>query len=102
MLQYIPVVYKAGVTTGTTVTSSSASAQVAIPADATGNNPKRIMLTATGNVHVKLGTTSAVSAAAGDLMIGTLPICLDSSGASNIAYLQETAGAKLTIAPVES
>lgn len=101
--QYIPVVYRAGITTGTTVTSSSASANVAIPTDATGNNPKRLYLiaSATPGVHIKLCTSSGTSATAGDLLINATPLVLDAVGAEFVAYIQEGAAAKLNIAPVE-
>lgn len=104
MLQYVPVVYKAGITSGTTVTSSSVSANVAMPVDATGANPKRIQVVCdkTPGVHIKLVTTGAATATASDLMINQTNVFLDSSGAAFIAYIQETAGAKLNITPVES
>ena len=101
--QYRMVAYKTGITTGTQVTSSSAAANVAIPVDASNGNPKRIILQcASGNVHVKLLTsTSSTAATAGDLMVGTVPIVLDASGAAFVSYIQETAGSKLQISPVE-
>ncbi len=102
MLQYVPVVYKAGVTVGTTVATSSVSANVAIPVDATGNNPRRIMLSSTAAAHVRLCSTSATTATTGDLMIGVHPLCIDSSGAAYVAYIQDSATGNLNIAPVES
>jgi uncharacterized alpha/beta hydrolase family protein len=93
--------YSAGQFTGTTVTSAATTANTAIPNDSTGTTAKWVILTGTGNVHVKLGPTNTVTATANDLMVGTVPIVINTRGNSFIAYIQETAAAKLNIAPVE-
>lgn len=93
---------KAGFTTGATLTSSSASSSTAIPTDSSGLTARHVIITATGNVHVKFGP-SGVTATANDLMaIADEAMLFDVRGASHVACLEETAGAKVTIAPVES
>lgn len=101
MERFPRVVYKGGITTGATVTSGASSANVALPTDGSGRNPRHCMLSGTGSVHVKLGIDNTVTATANDLMIGTAPVVLDTGGAAFIAYIQETAAAKLNIAPLE-
>lgn len=94
---------KAGITTGTTLTSSSASSNAAIPNDATGNTARHVIITATGSVHIKFGTDNTVAATANDLMaVADEMLFFDVRGLSYVACLEETAGAKVTIAPVES
>jgi hypothetical protein len=97
------VAYNTGLTTGTTVTSGASTANTALPTNSDGQNPNFVMLSCvSGNVHVKLGG-SGVTATANDLMIGITPVVLFTKGCGGyIAYIQETAGSKLNIAPVES
>lgn len=99
---FYPHAYAAGITTGTTVTSGAATANVAIPTMADGTIPKAVILSSTGTVHVKLGTTAAVTATANDLMVpsGNF-LAILTRGNAFIAYIQEAAASKLTIAPCE-
>lgn len=97
------VIYAAGVTTGNTVTSGAASANVAIPNNANGTTARAVVLTASvaGGVHVKLGIDNTVTATANDLLIGADPIVINTRGWAWIAYIQEATAAKLNIAPLE-
>lgn len=95
------VIYTTGITTGTTVTSGASSAVAAIPNDSSGGTSSRIMLSSTGTVHVKIGVGTGISATSNDLMIGATPVVLNCRGNDHIAYIQESASAKLNVAPVE-
>jgi hypothetical protein len=87
--------------TGTTVTSGAASASVAIPNAADGNRARFVRIQAAGLVHVKPGG-SAVACTADDMMVSASEsVILSVKPFTHIAYLEESAGAKLTITPVE-
>lgn len=86
---------------GTTVTSGASSANVAIPNAADGNRARFVRIQATGFAYVKPGT-SGVTATANDLMVSANEtVILSVKPFTHIAYLQETAAAKVNIAPVE-
>ena len=89
--------------TGVTVVSGAATTSVALPTDNSGVNKARfIRLQATGFVYIRVGN-SAVTVTTNDTMISANEaVWLNVTGCTNLAYLQETAGAKLSIAPVES
>lgn len=100
---FVPVVYKAGFTTGTTVTTSSVSAAISIPLDANGTTARHLMLSATAACHINLSNSTGTSATAGDLMVQAGDrLCLDSRGATAISYIQDSASGKLNIAPLEA
>ena len=87
--------------TGTTVTSGAASASVAIPNAADGNRARFVRIQATGLAHVKPGG-SGVACTADDMMVSAgESVILSVKPFTHIAYLEESAGAKLTITPVE-
>ncbi len=86
---------------GTTVTTSGSSANVAIPNAADGNRARFVRVQATGMAHVKPGG-SGVACTANDLMVsGSEAVILSVKPFTHIAYLEETTGAKLNIAPIE-
>lgn len=89
--------------TGATVVSSGTAQTVALPNDNGGVNKARfIRMQATGFVYIRVGN-SAVTVTTNDTMISANEaVWLNVSGCTTLAYLQETAGAKLSIAPVES
>lgn len=89
--------------TGVQVTSGATTANVALPNDSGGVRPARwVRLQATGYVYVRPGT-SGVAATANDILLsGSEALFLNVAGNTHIAYLQETAAAKLNITPVES
>ena len=95
--------YHAGTSSGTTVSSGASSATATLPADATGGNPRAVLMVVGGSstgVHVRLGNAGVV-ATANDLMVTSTPIALNTRGYSQFAYIQEGAAAKLTVAPLE-
>jgi len=88
--------------TGTQVTSSGSSAVVAIPVNAAGKAPKHVRLQSIGNCYVRPGT-SGTTCTTGDILLSPnnhLVLCVQSF--THIAYLQETAAAKINITPLES
>jgi hypothetical protein len=95
------VLYDAGKTVGSTVTSGGTSANTAIPTNSNGTTARAVLLTSTGTVHVKAGIDNTVAATANDLMIGTTPVAISTRGMAYIAYIQESSAAKLNIAPLE-
>lgn len=93
--------YQVG-TTGTTVTSGASTANVAIPVNANGDIPKYVRLMVTGNLYVKAGQSS-VTATTNDMLLSpNFDVILNVHGCSKIAYIQETASAKLNITALES
>ncbi len=87
--------------TGTTVTSSGSSANVAIPYAADGNRARFVRVQATGMAHVKPGGSEVVCTA-NDLMVsGSEAVILSVKSFTRIAYLEETPGVKINIQPVE-
>ncbi len=87
--------------TGTQVTTGAASASAAIPNAADGGKARRVLLCSPGNCYVRAGA-SGVTATVNDLLIAANhPIVLNVRGYTHIAYLQETATAKLNITPLE-
>lgn len=88
--------------TGTQVTTGATTANVAIPVNAAGKSPKHVRLQSTGNCYVRPGNAS-VTATANDILLSpNNHLILDVTNFTNIAYLQETAAAKLNITPLES
>jgi hypothetical protein len=88
--------------TGTTVTSGSVTARVAIPFDNGGVNQARYCrLQTTGFCYVRVGNAT-VNATTNDLLLSPNEAAyLITANATNIAYLQETASAKLNIVAIE-
>ena len=88
--------------TGVTKTSGATSANVAIPNTVDGNRAKVVRLTSTALVHVKFGVDNTVAATADDLLIGPGDgVNVNCKQWAFIAYIQETASAKLNITPLE-
>jgi hypothetical protein len=86
---------------GTTVTAGASSASVAIPNAADGNRARFVRLQATGFAHVKPGG-SGVACTANDLLLsGGEAVILSVKPFTHIAYLEQAAGAKINITPVE-
>lgn len=87
--------------TGAQVTAGASSAVVAIPNDAQGSRARVVRLQSTGNVYVRPGfngTTCTVN----DALLGPNEgLVLNVKPFTHIAYLQETASAKINITPVE-
>jgi hypothetical protein len=88
--------------TGVQVTSGGTSARVAIPNNAAGKQAKHVRLQCTGNVYVRPGDASVTCTVNDILLSPNNDVFLDTANFSNIAYLQETAAAKINITPLET
>lgn len=88
---------------GVQVTPGITTASVAIPFDSGGTRLARfVRFQATGYAYVRPGA-AAVTATVNDILLsGSEDLILNVSGCTHIAYLQETAAAKINITPVES
>lgn len=85
--------------TGATVTTGTASAQVAVPTDGEGNLPRYVRVAATGESYVKFGANPV--AATGDLLVQPSDsVIVAVCGAAKMAYIQGTATAKVNIVPL--
>jgi len=75
--------------TGSTITVSGASANVAIPNTSAGNAPRYIRLAATNTVAVKMGTSAGVTATTNDMLVQPADACIISAqGFSHVAAIQ--------------
>lgn len=75
--------------TGSTITVTGASANVAIPATSAGNAPKYLRLAATNTVAVKMGTSAGVVATTSDMLIQPADAAIVSAqGFSHVAAIQ--------------
>jgi hypothetical protein len=88
--------------TGANITTSAASARIAIPTASSGEIPRYVRVIATAAAHVKLGV-STVNAVAGDLMVQpadsvTLAV---PRGFTHAAAIQDTAAGTVNIVPLE-
>jgi hypothetical protein len=87
--------------TGTQVTSSGSSQVVAIPNAADGNRARFARLQSTGNAYVRPGTSGTTCTVNDILLSPNEALLLNLQGFTHIAYLQETAAAKINISPIE-
>lgn len=87
--------------TGAQVTAGASSAVVAIPNDAQGGRARVVRLQSTGNAYVRPGF-SGTTCTVNDALLGpNESLVLNVKGFTHVAYLQETASAKINITPVE-
>jgi len=87
---------------GALVTSGAASAEVAIPDTADGETAKVVRIASTALAHVKPVLTGT-AATANDTLVGPGDaVYLHVQGYTHVAYIQQTAAAKIQISPVES
>lgn len=96
------IVIDAAKTTGTTVSATQASASTNIPVNGIGKGPLAVQLVATNFVHVKLGSTSAMSASLSDFMVGSTPVNFVTKGVGWISYLADSSTASLGIGLIEA
>ncbi len=86
---------------GIQVTSAGSSARVAIPNAADGNPARHIRVQALANAYVR-PCNSAGTASANDILVtANQQVILNVQGFTHIAYLQETAAAKINFSPLE-
>ena len=91
-----------GLSTGLTVTTGAASAQITIPNCANGLPPRFIRVAATTESYVKLGV-SGVTATGNDLLIQPADsmILAVPLGVTTVAYIQGTSTGKVNVVPLE-
>lgn len=88
--------------TGATVTTAATTARTTIPTDAAGNLPRYVRIAATAESYVKLGD-GTVTATSNDMLIQPADAAIVAvNGATNIAYIQGGAAAKVNIVPLEN
>ena len=88
--------------TGITVISSSSSQSVAIPNNAVGSRTRLVRLLPTGNLYVKF-TKGAGTATTNDILLSpNFDVYVNCQPYDTISYIQESAGAKLNITPIET
>lgn len=88
---------------GSNLATGAASANVAIPNNASGQKARFVRVYATADCYVRAGI-AGVTAAAGDLYIGAGAAgreILNCHGASHIAAIQVAAAGTLNIVPLE-
>ena len=88
---------------GVTVVSSGTSQFVTIPNTADGNRARIVRLQVTGNLYVKFGKSSSVTATTNSMLLSpSFDVPVNCKQFDTVAYLQEVAGAKLNITPLEA
>ena len=89
------------VATGGTITTSAASARIAIPNDSSGVAPKYVRVISTNPAYVKVGN-STVTAAAGDAMVQPADsVILNVSRCTHVAAIQVSAAGTVQVSPLE-
>ncbi len=87
---------------GTTVTSgAAASAGAAIPNSASGTRAKWVRVTGSTLGYIKFGAADTVAATANDILVSSTPSFFFVGGFSHYSVIQETAGCKINIVPVD-
>ena len=86
---------------GTGATAGAASARVAIPNDSTGSRAKHLLVTVAGNTYIQPGDSSVDATTSSAIAAIGVPLMLDVTGHTHIAYLELAAGQRVTFTPVE-
>lgn len=86
---------------GTTVTSSGSTARVAIPVRSDTTKAAYVRIQATGFVYIQCGDSTVAATTSSMMVSANEGIYLMVKGCTHIAYLQETASAKVNITPIE-
>jgi hypothetical protein len=100
-MQFEAITYLGG---GTQVVAGASSANVAIPTTASGKTARFVAVQTVGTTYayVKFGPTNTVAASASDFPVSSNELRIfDVSGQSFMAYVQESAGAKINLCPIE-
>jgi hypothetical protein len=100
-MQFEAITYSGG---GTQVTAGAASAAVALPVTDSGKTARFVAVQTVGTTYayVKFGPTNSVTASANDFPVSSNELRIfDVSGQSFMAYVQESAGAKINLCPIE-
>jgi len=89
-------------TTGATITTGAASANVAIPLDSSGNVPRYIRIAAINPSYIKLGV-AGVTAAVGDILVQPADaVILCTNGCTFVAAIQQAAAGVVQISPLSN
>ena len=89
------------VKTGSVISFTGTSANVAIPTDSSGTTPKYVRIASTTACYVKIGP-SGVTAAAGDLLVQPADAAIVKvSNQAYIAAIQVSAAGTAQISPLE-
>jgi hypothetical protein len=89
------------VKTGTIISFTGSTANVAMPTDSAGNLPKYVRLTSTQACYVKIGP-SGVTAAAGDILVQPADaVVVKVFNQTFVAAIQVTTAGVLQISPLE-
>lgn len=89
--------------TGSIISFTGTSANVAIPVDQSSQVPKHVRLAATQPCYVKVGTTSGITAAVGDILVQPADsIILRTIGLTHIAAVQVGTAGVLQISPLDN
>jgi hypothetical protein len=86
---------------GVQVTSAGASARVAIPATADGNTARHLRIQALASAYVRPCNSTGTATANDILVTPNEQVVLNVQGFTHIAYIQETAAAKINFTPLE-
>ena len=87
---------------GTTVTSSGVSQSTSVPNDSSGSRARQVRLMVTGNLYVKFGKGATTATTNSALLSPNFDVVVNCKQFDTIAYIQETAAAKLNIIPLEA
>lgn len=89
------------VVAGSTTTTGAVSQSITIPNTANGVQARCVMVTATGNAYIKF-TQGAGTATNTDFMLpANQPLAFNCQQFNTISLLEETAGAKVNVVPIE-
>ncbi len=86
---------------GVQVTSGAASARVAIPNAADGNPARHLRVQALATAYVRPCNSSGAATANDILVTPNEQVILNVQGFTHVAYIQETATAKINLSPLE-
>lgn len=91
------------VKTGVNLATGAASTNAAIPTASSGTVPFKVRVSATAAAAIKVGTSSGVTAVAGDLMVqpGDAVVLNIPRGCTHIAAIQISAAGVVNVAPLE-
>lgn len=87
---------------GFSAATGAASASTAIPVDSAGNKPRYIRVAGINACYVKLGQSGVVATNADVLIQPADREIMTVSGATHIAYIQDSAAGRVSVVPLEN
>lgn len=88
--------------TGVTVVCSSSSQSVTIPNTSNGSRARFVRLMVTGNAYVKFSSGAGTATTNDMLLSPNFDVIVSCRQFDTISYIQESAGPKLNILPLEA